>query len=72
MNDEYYKAVTIPEVYHNQPAVKLQFNTGSTAGMHAINGYFYHVEFKYDDQAFIGDEPTLRAYVETITEPNFF
>jgi len=32
------------------------FNLGTTAGFDAINGYFYHVEFKYDNTAYLGNE----------------
>lgn len=51
-----YKAVTIPSVSHHAPPAKLLFNLGTTQGFDAVNGYFYHVEFKYDNTAFVGNE----------------
>lgn len=56
MNEDYFKAVTIPAVTHLAPPEKLKFILGATSGFEAVNGYFYHVEFKYDDTAFIGTE----------------
>jgi len=45
---------------------------GATEGFNAVNGYFYHVEFMFDDNAFIGDEAGLRSKLDKIGKPNFF
>jgi len=71
-NDNTYKAVTNPVLYHNFPAAALKFNLGTTAGFNSINGYFYYVEFKYDDSAYIGTEAELRSYADSTTKPSKF
>jgi len=45
---------------------------GTTAGFNSINGHFYHVEFKYDDTAYIGTEAELRSYADATTKPSKF
>lgn len=43
IGESVYKAVTVPHILHHNPAGKLIFNLGASAGFDAINGYFYHV-----------------------------
>jgi hypothetical protein len=61
-----YKSVSQVQIHHSTPPSKLVFNLGTTAGFRATNGYFYHVEFRYDESAYIGNEHALRAYINKI------
>jgi len=61
-----YKAITIPSVSHHAPPAHLIFNLGTTTGFEAVNGYFWHVEFAYDNNAFVGTERALRDRVALI------
>lgn len=50
---------------HLSPPSKLRFILGATPGHAAVNGLFFHVEFQYDDNAFVGTEAGVRAIFDS-------
>lgn len=67
-----YMSVTNPQLAHNSPASKLKFQLGATAGYKAVNGYFYYVDFKWDQTAYLGTEIEVKAKRNSMNPPMFF